>query len=126
MQDVLKAHPIAFVATIVVLLASAVIGVVGHSGSTDSTSTAACTDPGRFGLSLPDDSPWSSGAFVANCDFRQPNSKPRVDVYDAKSGGQVVAWWYVNCGMPDGVVRVGSDYPAQCGTGVTFAEDSNP
>jgi hypothetical protein len=39
---------------------------------------------------------------------------PRVNIYDGPTGSKVLAWWYPDCGLPEGVYAVGTAHPAKC------------
>lgn len=110
----------------VVLAAGLAVGfAIGRTTKSSSDSATAVTGPGpRTGISL-------SGAkgLLTSVDtgwFSEPSYYPRPDfearpgraikVYAAPTGDEVIAWYYENCAIPEGIVAPHRE-PATCGDG---------
>jgi hypothetical protein len=57
-----------------------------------------------------------------------PGGEPMgtVQVYAHPDGDEVIAWWYIDCGYPEGLVAVGAARPNNCGSTDTTATDTTP
>lgn len=49
-----------------------------------------------------------------------------VNVYARPDGDEVIAWWYIECGYPEGLVAVEADRPNNCGSTDTSGVDTAP
>ena len=41
-------------------------------------------------------------------------------------GNDVIAWWYDDCGFPEGLVAVGAERPNNCGSTDTTVSETTP
>lgn len=60
-------------------------------------------------------------AYFSMCDYRAalPDTlgelAGKINVYASMAGDDVIAWWYMNCGTPEGIVAIGAGRPTTCG-----------
>ena len=47
-----------------------------------------------------------------------------VRIYTELTGDEVLAWWYPDCGLPEGVFAVGTAHPTTCGSAFPAASSS--
>ena len=61
-------------------------------------------------------------AYFSMCEYRaaQPGilGEPwgKIKIYESTTGDDVIAWWYLNCGTPEGIVAIGAERPTNCGS----------
>ena len=121
-------------ATVVV---AALVGafLLGRATAPDVSVAAGpdCSQSGRSGIDVPAQFLSAQGtAFFSECEHRaalgtsfgQPAS--RVNIYASETGSKVVAWWYPDCGLPEGVFPVGTPHPAKCSEVGTTAAAPKP
>lgn len=71
-------------------------------------------------------------AYFTQCEERAAMGKllgqpaSRVKIYASQTGARVLAWWYPDCGMPEGVYAVGTPHPAKCADVGTTATAATP
>lgn len=96
---------------------------VGRATAPDSSAIAGpdCSKAGRSGIAVPEEFTNEDGiAFFSQCEEQAAMGKilgePAllVKIYSSETGSDVVAWWYPDCGMPEGVFPVGTPHPAKC------------
>lgn len=90
--------------------------------------TEACRAAGRTLVNTPAHFAGTEQAgYFSQCDYdaAQPTQLGgafgKINIYAARTGDNVVAWWYLDCGLPDGVVAVSASRPAACATTATTA-----
>ncbi len=90
--------------------------------------TVNCSAYERTGISTPEAFAGTDGlAYISQCEekaarsttFGGPSNK--ISIYAAKTGDEVIAWWYPDCGSPAGIVAIGAARPTSCGTTGTTA-----
>lgn len=112
---------------LVALVGSFALGRV-TAPETTKPATVNCSAYERTGISTPEAFAGSDGlAFFSQCEEKAARSTTfggpsnRIFIYAAKTGDEVVAWWYSDCGSPEGIVAPGAARPASCGTTGTTA-----
>ena len=75
----------------------------------------------------------SSYAYVSTCEMhrsraaRALDDRPDpIDMYRDEVGDDLIAWMYMACGLPAGVVPVGTDRPRACGSSDTTTQTATP
>lgn len=119
-------------ATIVVAgLAAACSG--GSDGSTTATTVdpraVTCSRPGAQGIAMPESFGVLVG-YVAECVMfeafpTQPGDHYAV-VHSSEQLDEPIAWLWLECGLPEGVVPIGADVPGDCGPTATTVSGSAP
>lgn len=108
---------------------------VGRATAPDSPTLAGpdCSKTGRNGLVVPAEFANAEGvAFFSQCERQAAMGKTLVDpssvvkIYASQTGPKVVAWWYPDCGLPEGVFPVGTPRPAKCAVVATTAAGTSP
>ena len=49
-----------------------------------------------------------------------------LQIYATADGNDVIAWWYDDCGFPEGLVAVGAERPNNCGSTDTTVSETTP
>lgn len=120
------------VATVMLALVSGafLLGRLTASNDAPITSAKTCLDLGRTGLSMPESYARPDGlAYFSRCErdaalnvgFGEPMGI--VQVYAQAEGDEVIAWWYIECGYPEGLVAVGAKRTPCVSTDTTGATD---
>jgi len=124
------------VIVVITVALAALLGafLLGRASAPDASATSGpdCSRAARFGINVP--AQFRSGqemAFYTRCEeqaatgkFGEPAS--RVKIYASQTGTKVVAWWYPDCGMPEGVFAVGTPHPPKCAEVGTTASGAQP
>lgn len=80
-----------------------------------------CWITDRVGIGVPEEFTNAEGiGFFNECESRaasganlgEPSSP--VKIYSSPNGTDVVAWWYRDCGVAEGMVPVGAPHPSKC------------
>jgi hypothetical protein len=125
---------------VIVVVALAVVALVGafllgRLSAPDKSAAAGpdCSKDTRFEIDVPAQFKNAQGtAYFTQCEERAGLGKvlgspaSRVNIYAARTGSDVLAWWYPDCGFLDGgVVPVGAPHP-KCADVATTATAAAP
>jgi hypothetical protein len=122
--------PYRFLAAAVILAAVVLAFVLGRVTAPENAKSAGidCSLYERAEIDASEASAGTEGrAYYSECELlaarpaRLTDPWGRINIYAARTGGEVVAWWYQDCGIPEGIVAVGSDRPKVCGARDTTA-----
>jgi|CXWL01.1.fsa_nt_gi hypothetical protein len=118
-------------ATAVLALATGAF-VLGRSTAPDEASKTTgqkCTEPGLARISMPDSLATPEGlAWFSLCEQQEARMDPLgnaaepLQIYATADGIDVIAWWYTDCGSPEGIVAVGAERPNNCGSTDTTSD----
>jgi hypothetical protein len=111
---------IAVVTVAVVALLGAFL--LGRTSAPDTSAAAGpdCSKSDRFQIDVPAKFKNAQGtAYFSECEHNAAivefgQQATRVKIYASQTGSEVLAWWYPDCGMPEGVFSVGTPHPAKC------------
>lgn len=124
------------VIVVITVAVGALVGafLLGRASAPGASAAAGpdCSGSDRFQIDVPAKYLNAQGtAYFSQCEhnaaiakFGQPAT--RVNIYASSTGSDVIAWWYPDCGMPEGVYAVGTPHPAKCADVGTTAVGSTP
>jgi hypothetical protein len=123
--DLLRRQFVIGAGVVALTLGAFALGRLTARDDRPSLSVADCTDARSgidvpLGLGAPDGSAYFSRCETAkarNSSFGEPAAA--VNIYAHAVGDTVTAWWYPDCGLPDGVVATGTKRPSSCGSTAT-------
>jgi hypothetical protein len=122
---------------VITVATAALLGafLLGRASAPDASAAAgpSCSTSPRFQIAVPSQFLNAQGAaYFSQCEQQAAMGKvlgqpgTRVKIYDSQSGSKVLAWWYPDCGMPEGVYAVGTPHPARCVSVATTASAAAP
>lgn len=106
--------------SVTVLCALALLGCRSSSGDGSAeVARGTCARQDLPGVDLPAGSAPTDVGYFAECDVRAASAEAPlgtpfrpIEIYDDPVGSKVIAWWYVDCGLAEGIVAPGSPRPA--------------
>lgn len=120
------------VAALVIVVAVASFFIGRATAPTPTTASPCPANVALTGVALPDGYTASGGGYFSLCEFREAErthalgkSTPPLKVYADPTGKTVIAWWYSDCGLPEGVVHAKGARPACVTTGTTGTAPTN-